>query len=507
MAVHPPLLYLGYVGMTVPFAFAIGAMASGEVAGDSWIRLSQRWTLGAWAFLSAAIIAGMWWSYEVLGWGGYWAWDPVENASFMPWLTATAFVHSVMVQERRGLLKLWNLNLIVSTFALTILGTFLTRSGVLSSVHAFGEGPIGAYFLVAIAIVLLLSFVLVAGNSDKLASDARLEGIRSRGTVFLIQNLAFTAFTFTVLVGTLFPIVAEAVRGVKVSVGEPFYNRMTLPLCMALLFLMGVGPVLPWKEADVAEVKRKLTWPSVGGILALAAGVVAGARNGFALLAFAFAGFALVANVGEFVLGTRARMRLRGEKALVAFGRLFTSNRRRHGGYAAHIGVVAVAVAVAASSTFRTEYEATLAKGESMPVGDLAVRLDEVWGRDEPQRTVIGANVSLLDGADVIGRLDPRMNFYPTSQQPVPTPAVRSRLGGDVYINLMSFQRDGSNATLRVIVEPLVPWIWIGGFIVCCGAFLSIVPFRQRAAARAPVAERAGELDPSTGTGEPVAAT
>jgi cytochrome c-type biogenesis protein CcmF len=480
MGVHPPLLYLGYVGMTVPFAFAMGAMASGEVADDGWIRLSRRWTLGAWAFLTAAIIAGMWWSYEVLGWGGYWAWDPVENASFMPWLTATAFLHSVMVQERRGLLKLWNLNLIVATFALTILGTFLTRSGVLSSVHAFTEGTIGYYFLGAIGIVLLLSFILVAGNSDKLRADGQLEGVASRGTVFLLNNLLFTAFTFTVLVGTLFPLVAEAVRGVKVSVGEPFFNRMTIPICVALLFLMGVGPALPWKNADRATVRRKLLPPTIGAGVALVAGLAVGATDVYALLAFAFGGFALTANVREFVDGTRARMQIRREAPLTALGNLIGANRRRHGGYIAHLGVVATAVAIAASSTFRTEHEATLTKGQSMAVGDRQIRLDEIWGREEPQRAVIGTTVSVVSEGRVVGTLQPRMNFYPTSQQPIPTPDVRSRPWGDIYINLMSFKQDGTNATLRVIVEPLVPWIWLGGLIICLGAMVSAIPQPRR---------------------------
>ena len=265
MAVHPPLLYLGYVGMSVPFAFAIGALLSGRRRHRRVDPPDETWTLVAWMFLSAAIIAGMWWSYEVLGWGGYWAWDPVENASFMPWLTATAFLHSVMVQERRGMLKLWNLNLIVATFALTILGTFLTRSGVLSSVHAFTEGPIGYYFLAFIAIVLIASFALVAGNSEQLRPTGSLDNAVSRESVFLLNNLFLTAFTFTVLVGTLFPLVAEAVRGVKVSVGEPFFNRMTLPICAALLFLMGVGPALPWRVASRDVLRRQLLPPTVGG--------------------------------------------------------------------------------------------------------------------------------------------------------------------------------------------------------------------------------------------------
>ncbi|MGQ0646295.1 MAG: heme lyase CcmF/NrfE family subunit [Gemmatimonadaceae bacterium] len=507
MGVHPPLLYLGYVGMTVPFAFALGAMASGQVADGAWIRLSRRWTLGAWAFLTSAIIAGMWWSYEVLGWGGYWAWDPVENASFLPWLTATAFLHSVMVQERRGLLKLWNLNLIVATFALTIFGTFLTRSGVLSSVHAFTEGAIGYYFLAAIAIVLLLWFVLVAGNSDELGSDAKLEGVAARGTIFLFNNLFLTAFTFTVLVGTLFPLVAEAARGVKVSVGEPFYNRMTVPICVALLFLMGVGPALPWKEADRATIKRKLLPPAIGAVVALGLGLVAGARSAYPLLGFAFAGFAAVGNIGEFVAGTRHRMRQYGEALATAFGRLIATNRRRYGGYTAHLGIVAVAVSITASSTFKTEHEATLARGESMTVRGLNVRFNDVYLREEPQRTVIGANVSVLRQGREVGRMDPRMNFYPTSQQPVPTPAVRSRPWGDVYVNLMSFTQDGSNATLRVIVEPLVPWIWFGGFIICCGAVISMGLFSQRAPAPAAAAERAEEREAPVTPSTPIAAT
>ena len=501
MGIHPPLLYLGYVGMTVPFAFAMGAMASGEVGDGSWIRLSRRWTLGAWAFLTAAIIAGMWWSYEVLGWGGYWAWDPVENASFMPWLTATAFLHSVMVQERRGLLKLWNLNLVVATFALTILGTFLTRSGVLSSVHAFTEGLIGYYFLVAIAITLLASFVLVAGNSERLVSFGKLEGVASRGTVFLFNNLLLTAFTFTVLVGTLFPLFAEAVRGEKVSVGEPFFNRMTIPICAALLFLMGVGPALPWKEADRATLRRKLLPPLIGAGVGLMVSLFAGARSPYAVLAFAFAAFAAVANIGEFVEGARARMRMRGESPVDALGNLLATNRRRYGGYVAHLGVVAVAVAITASATFRAEHEATLKKGESMTVGGLQVRLEEVWGREEPQRSVIGTTVAILKDGREIARLDPRMNFYPTSQQPVPTPAVRSRPSGDIYMNLQAFAQDGTNATLRVIVEPLVPWIWAGGMIICLGALISIAPFGRRAPAVVT------ETEPAIATPAPVAAT
>ena len=481
MAVHPPLLYLGYVGLSVPFAFAVGAVFAGEIDRDDWIRLTRRWTLTAWGFLSAAIVAGMWWSYEVLGWGGYWAWDPVENASFIPWLTATAFLHSVMVQERRNMLKLWNMNLVVGTFVLTILGTFLTRSGIISSVHAFTQGTIGYYFLAFIALVLIGSLVMVAGNSERLRAVGNLDAALSRETVFLLNNLLLTVFMFTVLIGTLFPLVAEAIRGVKVSVGEPFFNRMSLPVIMALLFLMGVGPALPWRRGTMEELKRKMVPGAAVGLLLGIVSVVAGARNPYAILAFTFAGFAATLNVAEFVVGARARRRAHGESFGAALMRLTGANRRRYGGYVAHLGIFIAAAGIAASSAFRSEREATLKVGESMNVGGITARLKDVWGREEPQRSVIGATVELVDGGRVYGALSPRMNFYPMSQQPVPTPDVRSTPAGDTYLNLMSFQQDGSAATIKVIIEPLVPWIWFGGGVLCLGAVVAAWPTRRNA--------------------------
>jgi len=476
MAVHPPLLYLGYVGMSVPFAFAVGAMLSGEVEGDDWTKITRRWTLSAWALLSAAIIAGMWWSYDVLGWGGYWAWDPVENASFIPWLTATAFLHSVMVQERRAMLRLWNLNLIVGTFLLTILGTFLTRSGIVSSVHSFTTGTIGYYFLGFIAIVMVASLVLVAGNSERLRSTGRFDSIASRETVFLLNNLFLTAFMFTVLTGTLFPLVEEAVNGAKVSVGEPFFNRMSLPIVVTLLFLMGVGPALPWKAASSSEIKSKLLPPAGGAVVMLVVALVAGARNAYALLAFAFAGYAAFANLREYWIGMRARHTAHGEGWGTALVRLIGGNRHRYGGYTAHLGIILVAFGVAASSTFRSEHEATIKPGETISLAGQTLRLKEMWGREEPQRSVVGATLEVMNGTTVGGTMEPRMNFYPMSQSPVPTPAVRSGFFGDLYVNLQAFRQDGSNATIRVIYEPLVPWIWTGGGVVVLGALIAIFP-------------------------------
>ena len=479
MAVHPPLLYLGYVGMTVPFAFAIGALLSGKLD-DTWIRETRRWTITAWMFLSLAIMMGMWWSYEVLGWGGYWAWDPVENASFMPWLTATAFLHSVMVQERRNMLRVWNLSLVVATFLLTILGTFLTRSGVLSSVHAFSEGPIGKYFLGFIGITLVLSLVLLMGRSEELRTSGRIDNPVSRETVFLINNLLLTAFTFTVLLGTLFPLVAEAVRGVKVSVGAPFFNKMTVPLCAALLFMVGVGPALPWRGGDKDALKKKFVVPTtfgaIGGLLA----VVLGARSFYGVLAFMFAGFALGTNGQEFWQGARARMAAHGENFGTALTRLVRSNNRRYGGYVAHIGVIIMAFGVAASSVFKTERQATLRPGDTMQMKGYTLRFDKVWGREEPHRIVIGADLAVLKGTREVGKLDPRTNFYRARNEPVPTPAVRERFLGDLYANLMSFERDGSNATFVVYYQPLVGWIWAGGFIIAFGALIGLMRPRKR---------------------------
>ena len=474
--------------MVVPFAFAIGALVSGDLD-DTWITETRRWTMTAWMFLSLAIIMGMWWSYDVLGWGGYWAWDPVENASFMPWLVATAFLHSVMVQERRNMLKVWNLSLVVATFSLTILGTFLTRSGILSSVHAFSEGPIGYYFLAFISIVLVVSLVLLTGRSTELRSEGRLDNPVSRETVFLINNLLLTAFMFTVLLGTLFPLIAEAIRGVKVSVGGPFFNKMTVPLCASLLFLVGVGPALPWRGASAEFLKRRFVIPATALVVALVLALLAGARSPYAILAFAFAGFAYATNFQEFIQGANARRRAHGENFGTALLRLIGSNTRRYGGYIAHIGVITVALGIAASSEFKFEKEQTLRPGESMQVHGYQVRFDKTWGREEARRVVIGADITVLKGDRIVGHMDPRMNFYRAQSQPVPTPSVRSRPDGDLYLSLMSFEKDGSSITLTTFYEPLVGWIWIGGLIVAFGAAVGLMKPRQRVTRKTVVAE------------------
>jgi len=428
----------------------------------------------AWIFLTLGVVAGMWWSYEVLGWGGYWAWDPVENASFLPWLTATALIHSSMVQERRGMLRVWNLTLAVATFLLTILGTFLTRSGILSSVHAFAEGTVGTYFLVFIAIILVFSVVLLMGRSEQLRTPGSLDSVASRETVFFFNNVVLVAFTFTVLLGTLFPLLAEAFRGVTVSVGAPFFNQMTLPFVVALLFLMGVGPALPWGKASRKGLESNFLW-AAGAMAATAVlSVVLGLRNPYAVLAFAFAAFALVTNVREYVIPVRARMKARSENPFRALERVMFSNPRRYGGYFAHLGVIVMAVGITASSALQTKHEATLRPGESMQVEDFTLRFEGMWAQDQPQRFQVGATLHATRNGRGIGTLEPRLNYYPTQEDPVPTPAVRSRMT-DLYVVLMAFQPDGSSATISAIVEPLVIWIWTGGVMIALGATFGLV--------------------------------
>jgi cytochrome c-type biogenesis protein CcmF len=402
----------------------------------------------------------------------------------MPWLTATAFLHSAMVQERREMLRFWNQSLIIATFLLTILGTFLTRSGVLSSVHAFTEGTIGLFFLGFIATVLVFSLVLLTGRGGELRESGSLDDPLSRETVFLANNLLFTAFTFTVLLGTLFPLVAEAVRGVKVSVGAPFFNRMTIPLCVALLFLVGVGPALPWRGGRRDELKRSML-PSLAALIGtVALSFAIGVPSGWAIAAFGFAAFATVTNLQEYAKGVLARRRAHGESWPQALYRLMMANNRRYGGYLAHIGAIMIAVGVTASSAYRLEREVTLNPGQSVEVGDYRVRFEQVEAFEEPHRWVISAQVTAFKGNRELGSLDPRLNFYNGRAEPITTPAVHSRPDEDLYLNLLAFQRDGSNATFSVIVEPLVWWIWFGGFVVAIGGLIAVLPPRKRAPRR-----------------------
>jgi len=476
MGLHPPMLYLGFVGMTVPFAFAIAGLIQGNVEAR-WLRDARRWTIAAWAFLTMGIIGGGWWSYEVLGWGGAWAWDPVENASFLPWLTATAFLHSAMVQERRGMLKTWNLTLMISTFLLVMLGTLLTRSGIIDSVHAFTEGLIGPLFLAFIGVVAVASLALIGWRADRLHAPGQIESPVSRESAFIMNNLLLVGFTFTVLLGTMFPLVVEAIRGDRISVGAPYFDMVASPIGLALLFLMGVGPLLPWRRASGEKLKRDFRWPVASGLAVAAAAVVLGMRAVYPIATLGLAGFVLATIVEEFAKGVAARRRIAGRSAPAALLDLFVRNGRRYGGYVVHTGVVVIALAISVSWTWKSEREETLRPGERMAIGDYEVEFVELWAREEPQRFVVGATFAAFRDGKPIGEQRPRMNIYPSGQQPIATPAVRSSLTSDLYLTLMAFDADGGrHATVRAIVNPGIVWLWIGGMIIGLGALIAIWP-------------------------------
>ncbi|MET0628841.1 MAG: heme lyase CcmF/NrfE family subunit [Acidimicrobiia bacterium] len=487
MAFHPPVLYLGYVGFTVPFMFAIGALVTGRF-GEGWLTDTRRATLVAWGFLTVGIILGAWWSYEVLGWGGFWAWDPVENASLLPWLTGTAFIHSVIIQERRGMLRVWNLSLVIATFCLTILGTFLTRSGVLDSVHAFTESDIGPWLLTFLAVVAGVGIGLLAWRGDKLRSPGRIDSVVSRESAFLANNLLFAALAFVVLLGTVFPLVAEAVRGSRLSVGEPYFDRMTTPIGIALLFLMAAAPALPWRATSGEVLRGRFLVPAwIGGVTMLVA-VLLGARDVWEVLAYGLGAFATAGIVRQFVLGVRGRRRALGESGPLALGRATRSNPRLYGGLVVHLGVVMIAVALAASSAHSTNTEVRLRKGEHTTVnGYTLTYLDSSTTRDS-QKSTISARVRVERGDRDLGVYAPAISSYPNSTEGIGTPSVRTGVKEDVYLTLVSSPKGGGRITLAVRVNPMILWLWIGGGVMALGTILALAP-RLRRRPRTPHAE------------------
>ena len=479
MITHPVALYLGFTGFSVPFAFAMAALITGRI-GDTWLVLTRRWTIVAWYFLSLGLLIGGWWSYHVLGWGGYWAWDPVENAAFMPWLTGTAFLHSVMIQERRRMLRLWNISLVILTFGLTLFGTFLTRSGVIASVHAFTQGSIGILFLSFLALVLLTALGLVAWRWEALRSEGELDSIVSRESAFLLNNVFLVAAAFTVFFGTVFPLLSEAVRGVKVSVGAPFFNQVNVPLFLSLVFLMGVGPLIAWRRASLESLKRNFLWPVVLGIVAAAAAFALGVRSLLASLTFATTVFVAVTIAVDFTRATRARLRV-GESLLPAMGGLLLRHNRRYGGFVVHLGILIIALGVMGSHAWSVQTETTLHRGESAELAGYRFRFDGLTAVEESNHfKVIGAFT--VSNGRVLGVLRPAKKFYPQEQAPIAYVDYRLGLREDLYLVLGDFARDGSQATIKLQVNRLVSWIWIGGLVLTLGALLAILPERHRTA-------------------------
>ncbi len=479
MITHPVALYLGFTGVTVPFAFALAALITGRV-GDAWLTLTRRWTIIAWYFLSLGLLIGGWWSYHVLGWGGYWAWDPVENAAFMPWLTATAFLHSVMVQERRRMLKLWNLWLVILTFGLTLFGTFLTRSGVIASVHAFTQGSIGVFFLSFLALVLLTALALLAWRWDALSAQGELDSVVSRESAFLLNNVLLIAAAFTVFFGTVFPLLSEAVRGVKVSVGAPFFNQVNVPLFLALIFLMGVGPLIAWRRASPDNLRRSFLWPVAVGVAAAALFSALGIRSTLAVLALALTVFVAATIAVDFSRATRARLRM-GERLLPAMGGLLRRHNRRYGGFVVHLGILIVTLGVTGSQAWSVQTETTLRRGEAAELAGYRVRFDGLTATEESNHFKVAGAFTVSNGR-VLSVLRPAKKFYPQEQSPIAGVDYRLGFAEDVYLVLGDFARDGSEATVKLQVNRLVSWIWIGGAVLTLGALLAILPDRRKPA-------------------------
>ena len=480
MGVHPPLLYVGYVGLTVPFAYAVAALVTGRT-GREWLAATRVWLIVAWASLTTGIVLGSWWSYEVLGWGGYWAWDPVENASILPWFTATALVHSVMVQQRRSILRAWNLSLAASTFVLVLIGTFITRSGVIASVHAFTQSPLGPVLLGYIAFVILGVTGLFVWRAGRLGTTDRIESAVSREAAFLVNNVLFVALAVTVLFGTTFPLLVEAVTGDRVSVGAPYFNRMVVPLALVLVLLMGIGPALPWggREAETRAAFRRLRLPLVVGLGTVGGLGLAGLPHPLTLVTLGASAFSLAAVLGEVGRGVRTTARAGGGWPR-AVARTVLGNRRRYGGLLTHSGVVLAAVAIAVSSSYAVSDERTLAVGESLEVGGYTATLAGVDRERTARFMQVAANTELRRGDDDLGEWKPMLRFYPTMSEAIGRPAVRSGIGGDAYLTVSAVSADASSATVRLTVTPLMLWLWIAGAVMVGGATLAIWPSRRR---------------------------
>lgn len=474
MFIHPITQYIGYVGFAVPFAFAMAALVTGKLS-DVWIRTTRRWALVSWLFLSLGLLFGMRWAYVELGWGGYWGWDPVENAALIPWLTGTAYLHSVMIQEKRGMLKVWNLVLIMLTFILAILGTFLTRSGVVQSVHAFGVSTLGPYFLGFMGLVLISFLYLLYTRLDRLHEDNELDSVLSREASFLLNNLILVAAAFATLWGTLFPMISEVVTGNQISVAAPFFNQVNGPIFLALILLIGVCTLIGWRRASLENLIRNFTRPLIATAVLLVVILLLGIRDGYGLVAYGAAAFVLSTLGMEFYRGIVARRRQYSEKPPLAVFNLVAKNRRRYGGYIVHVGVVLAAIGIAGSTFYQVQTQQNLNPGQSVTLGSYVVRFDGLKMVPSQNHQAVSAQVSVLENGAPVGSLAPEKDYYPASQQWQTEVAVRSSLREDLYLILAGWGDDQS-ATLKVIINPLVTWLWIGFIVFISGTLIAMWP-------------------------------
>ncbi|HSS74966.1 MAG TPA: cytochrome c-type biogenesis CcmF C-terminal domain-containing protein, partial [Gaiellaceae bacterium] len=475
--IHPPLLYLGYVGLTVPFAFAMGALLSGRTD-ERWIVATRRWTLLAWAFLGIGQLLGAKWAYEEVGWGGYYAWDPVENAALMPWLAATAFLHSVMVQERKGMLKVWNMLLVILAFSLSLFGTFLTRSGVLNSIHSFTEGSIGPWFLGFICFVLACSLLLVFKRLPLLRSKTKLESLASREATFLYNNLLLVSLCLTILWGVMFPILSEAVRGESVTVGRPYYDFFLRAFGLPLLLLMGIGPLIAWRRASLRSLGRTFLWPFVTALVAGAGLIAAGAGTSIpGLIAYTFSAFVAATIALEFIRGTQARRALSGEAVPRAFGQLIARNRRRYGGYIVHAAILMLAIGIAGSSAYDTSHSARLAPGDSMKLRNYTLVYRGLNSKRSQNAIETRAAIDVYRGGDRIATMHPGKNDYPIEQQISNEVSIRSDwlTGEDLFLITEQVNQNGT-IDFKAIINPLVNLIWAAGLVFLLGSAIALWP-------------------------------
>ncbi|MEA2459908.1 MAG: cytochrome c-type biosis protein CcmF [Actinomycetota bacterium] len=469
MVIHPPLLYTGFVGFSIPFAFAMAALLSGNLD-DAWFTSTRRWTLFAWSALSIGIVLGGAWAYTELGWGGYWAWDPVENASFMPWLTATAFLHSVVIQEKRRMFKVWNVSLILLTYVLAVFGTFLTRSGILSSIHTFTQGPIGKWFLPFLALMLLGGITVIAARYESLRSTNRFDSLLSRESAFLANNVLFAAAALTVLWGTIYPVVAEVITGTRLSVGPPFFNAVFIPIGLALIGLTGLGPLVSWRRTSGKAFRRIVRVPlAAGAVVAIGLGLL-GVHSTGALLAFSLCAFTAFAIAGEFARGSKT-YRNRGHQWPSALNQTLLRNRRRYGGYVVHLGVVLIVIGFAGNA-FKTERHALLEHGESMTVGSYTLTYERLDSSETPEKRIFRTTIDVSRGGSHVTTLHPERNFHIAQRQAQSEVTIRSTPVEDLYVVVTSIDQDGA-AAVRAFVNPLTWWIWTGAGIMLLG--ISIV--------------------------------
>jgi cytochrome c-type biogenesis protein CcmF len=490
MVIHPPMLYLGYVGFSVPFAFALGALMM-RYPGEKWIHITRRWTMVTWLFLTCGIFLGAHWAYSVLGWGGYWGWDPVENASLMPWLTGTAFLHSVMMQEKRGMMKSWNVWLIFSTFMLTILGTLLTRSGLVSSVHAFAQSSIGNWFYGFLLIVFGVCLFTFFRQKDHLKSENKLESLVSRESSFLFNNMILLAACFTVLWGTLFPVLSEYVQGSKVTVGAPFYNRVNLPIGLFLLFLTGIGPLLAWRSTSLRSIRRNFVLPSVA-VVVTAAGLMIGGirpwRDGddmqatlFSLVAFSLGAGVITAITAEFLRGANVVRTQTGKNLAAAMLLLMRRNTRRYGGYIVHFGIVVMFIGIAGGA-FNQNHEQEMSYGDTLALGPYKLVCQSITQDSNPNYDTDFAVLDVYKNGQKITQLAPEKRFYLASQTPSTVVALHSTLEGDLYVIFEGRNPDTDNPIIKAFLNPLIAWIWIGVGIVVVGTLFALAPNLTRSA-------------------------